>query len=225
MAFKMVCPKCGSLNYSVERDGRSYIRTGPSSELIFSCRCGKQLFGDALTEEFERQRSAYESQAADRQRAERDREAAVIAEREKDEKLRQAMEFQRNYQREKREQEAESARAAKEEADAAWRAKVSAPGGGTDGEDSGGELLPPGTPPDPDPETAPAPSPRAASASANRFSMRFFEGFRRFEDDAASARRRDARASAATRSSCRFAALANVAAHTAAFEGSKPCAA
>ena len=146
MAFKMVCPKCGSLNYSVERDGRSYIRTGPSSELIFSCRCGKQLFGDALTEEFERQRSAYESQAADRQRAERDREAAVIAEREKDEKLRQAMEYQRNYQREKREQEAESARAAKEEADAAWRAKVSAPGGATDGED--GELLPPGTPPD-----------------------------------------------------------------------------
>ncbi|TNE87746.1 MAG: hypothetical protein EP330_17460 [Deltaproteobacteria bacterium] len=124
MAFKMVCPKCGSLNYSVERDGRSYIRTGPSSELIFSCRCGKQMFGDQLTEEFERQRSAYEAQAEERMAAEREREERVAAERERDEKMRKAMEFRQNYLRERRAIEEEEARAAKEDADRRWRERV-----------------------------------------------------------------------------------------------------
>lgn len=129
MAFKMVCPKCGSLNYSVERDGRSYIRTGPSAELIFSCRCGTQLFGPALTNEFEAQRLAFEAEAKgrvaeERQRAERDAE-----QRERDETMRRALEFRQNYLREQRAVLQEEARVAKAASDQAWRERVASTGG------------------------------------------------------------------------------------------------
>lgn len=149
MAFKMVCPKCGSLNYSVERDGRSYIRTGPSSELIFSCRCGKQLFGDQLTEEFERQRTAYEAQAEERVAAEREREERAAAEKERDEKMKKALEFRQNYLREKRAQEEEDERRTKAERDRQWRQRVTDEGGNTSSNSSEEDDLayPPGTPP------------------------------------------------------------------------------
>lgn len=158
MGFKMVCPKCGSLNYSVERDGRSYIRTGPSSELIFSCRCGKQLFGDQLTEEFERQRAVYEADAEQRVAAEREREQQAEEQRERDERMRQARVFRENYLREQRAALEEEARREKEESDRRWRERVAGTGGapaepfeeGASSEvllDEDGDPLPPGTPP------------------------------------------------------------------------------
>ncbi len=65
MSFKMKCPKCESVSYSVERDNRTYA-TGKSGELVFSCRCGKQLFGDQLTAEYDRQKAQWDADPARR---------------------------------------------------------------------------------------------------------------------------------------------------------------
>ncbi|MCO4744155.1 MAG: hypothetical protein KC912_05165 [Proteobacteria bacterium] len=159
MGFKMVCPKCNSLNYSVERDGRSYIRTGPSAELIFSCRCGTQLFGENLTKEFDKQRAAFEAEAKDRVAEEREREERAAEQRERDETMRRALEFRQNYLREQKAAQVAEAREAKAESDRAWRQRVAAGGGSVSAPAtasnpapasaaaaSGSPLLPPGTP-------------------------------------------------------------------------------
>lgn len=62
MKFRMNCPKCGSTNFSIERDNRSYAPRGQTFEMIFSCRCGKQMFGDQIVKEYDRQKKDYESQ-------------------------------------------------------------------------------------------------------------------------------------------------------------------
>lgn len=60
MKFRMTCPKCGSTNFSIERDNRSYAARGQTFEMIFSCRCGKQMFGDQIVKEYERQKKDWE---------------------------------------------------------------------------------------------------------------------------------------------------------------------
>jgi hypothetical protein len=61
MKFRMVCPKCQTANFSIERDNRSYAPRGQMFEMIFSCRCGKQLFGDQIEAEYVRQQTVFES--------------------------------------------------------------------------------------------------------------------------------------------------------------------
>ena len=41
MAFKMRCPKCFGLDYSIERDNRTFGAVAQAFELVFHCRCGK----------------------------------------------------------------------------------------------------------------------------------------------------------------------------------------
>lgn len=72
MAFKMTCPKCGSYDYSVERDRRIRTLADPAAGLIFSCRCGKQLFGSLVVDEHKRQLKAWEAGRAARQVARAD---------------------------------------------------------------------------------------------------------------------------------------------------------
>jgi hypothetical protein len=81
MAFKMCCPKCGGLDYSVERDNRTFGAVAQTFEFVFHCRCGKQLFGDNLVKEYERQKKEWEDGAD--QRAEEAQEAAREAARPK----------------------------------------------------------------------------------------------------------------------------------------------
>lgn len=61
MAFKLLCPKCRTADYSIERDRRIRTLADPSAGLIFSCRCGKQMFGASVVEEYERQKKAHEA--------------------------------------------------------------------------------------------------------------------------------------------------------------------
>jgi len=61
MKFRMACPKCQTTNFSIERDNRSYAPRGQMFEMIFSCRCGKQLFGDQIEAEYLRQQTLFES--------------------------------------------------------------------------------------------------------------------------------------------------------------------
>lgn len=62
MKFRMTCPKCGSTNFSIERDNRSYAPRDQTFEMIFSCRCGKQMFGEQIVREFDRQKAEFENQ-------------------------------------------------------------------------------------------------------------------------------------------------------------------
>jgi hypothetical protein len=100
MSFKMKCPKCESVSYSVERDTRTYA-TGKAGELVFSCRCGKQLFGDQLTAEYDRQKAAWEADPA-RRAAAAERESRLREEEARQEALRQAFEYRRAWVAQKR---------------------------------------------------------------------------------------------------------------------------
>lgn len=44
-SWKMKCPKCWGRDYSIVKDKASMI--GMNYELVFHCRCGKQIFGEA----------------------------------------------------------------------------------------------------------------------------------------------------------------------------------
>lgn len=66
MAFRFRCPKCNGTSFSIERDSRSYAARGQMHEMIFSCRCGTQLYGDSIEQEYMRQKSEWETTAADR---------------------------------------------------------------------------------------------------------------------------------------------------------------
>ena len=143
MDFKMRCPKCGSQSYSIERYNRSYYvqRTG-AVELVFSCRCGKQLFGDQIEKEYERQKKEWTSASEDRRREEEEREAARLAEEERQRQLREAMAFRRRYLEEQRQAEADRRREEELRRHRAWQERVA----------KAENELPP--PPLPEPEAA-----------------------------------------------------------------------
>lgn len=105
MSFKMRCPKCSSMSYTIERDTRTY--TGAKSgEMVFSCRCGKQLFGEALDAEHLRQKNIWEADP-ERQREEREREERRREIEQREEQLKKAFEYRKAWVAQKRaEQEA-----------------------------------------------------------------------------------------------------------------------
>jgi hypothetical protein len=100
MSFKMRCPKCGSMSYSVERDTRTYSGA-KAGELVFSCRCGKQLYADQLEAEHNRQKAEWDADP-ERQRMEREREERRREIEARDEQLRQALEYRRAWVQQKR---------------------------------------------------------------------------------------------------------------------------
>ncbi len=125
--FRMVCPKCNTHSFSVRRDQRAYVHKSQPFELVFSCRCGKQLFGDQIQEEYDRQKALWEKNPPEPPKeSKEDAEARARAEEEERRKrqLRRAMEYRRKYLAEKRREKAEAERRRKEEEDRRWREKV-----------------------------------------------------------------------------------------------------
>ena len=59
-SFKMSCPKCQTTDYAIERDMRTRTLTDATAGLIFSCRCGKQMFGHQVEAEYKRQLKEWE---------------------------------------------------------------------------------------------------------------------------------------------------------------------
>lgn len=58
MPFEFRCPKCGSCNFEITRERRGAYALDAR---IMSCRCGKQLFGEKIDEEFDRQKILFAS--------------------------------------------------------------------------------------------------------------------------------------------------------------------
>jgi hypothetical protein len=77
MTFKLTCPKCASTDYSIERDRRIRTLADPAAGLIFSCRCGKQLFGSQVVEVYKRQQKAWEAGQVAREKEKRVREETL----------------------------------------------------------------------------------------------------------------------------------------------------
>jgi len=61
MPFRMVCPKCDTVAFSIERERRYYSKADPVASLIFSCQCGKRLYGKDVEDEYKRQKKDYEN--------------------------------------------------------------------------------------------------------------------------------------------------------------------
>lgn len=91
MVFKLKCPKCGSQACGMERDPRAHGYRGDVADLIFSCRCGKQLFGQAAMVELERQKALYEAWVAEHADEFEAEEAKKREEHDRDEQLKAAM--------------------------------------------------------------------------------------------------------------------------------------
>ncbi|HHO52393.1 MAG TPA: hypothetical protein ENK18_16360 [Deltaproteobacteria bacterium] len=122
MAFKMRCPKCESFDYSVERDNRTFGAVAQAFELVYHCRCGKQMFGEQLVKEYERQKKAYESTSS----------ASDVAldpgppleELEEVAELRGRLESRRRLVEDRQREAAEQQIRQREEEDRRWRARV-----------------------------------------------------------------------------------------------------
>ena len=125
MAFKFLCPKCNGNDFNIVRDNRTFTPTR-AFELIFSCRCGRQLFGDQIEQEYERQKRAYEAEAGERERAERARIQREKAEVERQAAMRKAMLYQQRYREEQRRKADAQEAERKAEQDRRWREKVDA---------------------------------------------------------------------------------------------------
>ena len=121
----MVCPKCGSSTFTVRRDQRAYVHKSQPFELVFSCRCGKQLFGDTIQEEYDRQKVEWEARPPEVVVVQVD-EATLRKQEEskRRDQLRKAMEYRRTYLAEKRKSQADAERQQKEEEDRRWRERV-----------------------------------------------------------------------------------------------------
>lgn len=124
MTFSMVCPKCGSKSFNISRDRRAYSQSDPASDLVFACRCGKQLFGKQVDDEYERQKNAFESTALSRAAEDAEREARLREQRDQAEALRKAMEYRAQYIQDKRRQQEHEEAARREAEDKRWRERV-----------------------------------------------------------------------------------------------------
>ncbi len=156
--FKMACPKCGSYSYRVERDPRNYAQRGQVTELIFSCRCGKQIFGEQIQEENDRQKAFWDTQMATPSSAELERRTIEKEKVDRQAALRAAYEYQASFLTERRKADAEAARIREETRLREWRERVARL------QDPTGSAIvsaPPALVIAPAPTPEPAPPPRA----------------------------------------------------------------
>lgn len=126
MAFRMVCPKCGSTTFSIERDNRTFAHTAQQFEMIFSCRCGKQLFGDQIEREYMDQKRRWEESRDDRAAAAQSRDQKAEEAAQRKEHLERAMAYRARYLEEKRKREAEEDERRREEEHRRWQERVAA---------------------------------------------------------------------------------------------------
>ena len=125
MAFKMVCPKCGGPNFSIQQDKHFSAYKDRSFGLIFHCRCGRQLFGAQVSQEHDRQKKVFEADLEGRVQAEREREQALIAKQSKEDAFREAMAYRARYLAKKQEEAEAAEQRRREEKRLQWEEKVS----------------------------------------------------------------------------------------------------
>ena len=98
MPFKMVCPKCGTTAFHIERERRYYSKADPVASLIMSCQCGKRLYGKDVEDEYKSQKKAYESSNQELQQEESRREHLAQVERKRRQQMRAAMAYRAEFE-------------------------------------------------------------------------------------------------------------------------------
>lgn len=161
--FKMRCPKCGSANYAIERDRRMYAQSDRSFELIFSCRCGKQMFGGQVSEEYDRQLREWETHREERDAENEERDARRTEEDQRRSQLKEAMAFRARYLRQRSLESDDDASDPAAEQERRWRARLEA----DDDDDLDDDDLD-----DDDADAAPARSKRSAPSPKPARSLR-----------------------------------------------------
>jgi len=129
MAFKMICPKCEGLDYHVERDNRTFGAVAQAFELVFHCRCGKQMFGELLIKEYEKQKREYEGAENTRSRSVTAKKAQRAKRDEEKADLRERLDYGKRFVEDRRKEQAQAEEASRQEQDRAWREKVEGPTG------------------------------------------------------------------------------------------------
>ena len=125
LAFRMVCPKCNTYDYSITRDRRAYAHGGEAADLIYSCRCGKRLFGDQVLKEYERQKKEWQSDTSAREAEEAERQRSAEEREQREAQMREAMAYRARIRAEREHEE----RMRREEEMRRWRERVEASGG------------------------------------------------------------------------------------------------
>jgi len=124
MPFKMRCPRCQSFDYSSEGDNFGYRASPESFSLIFSCRCGRQLFGEQVVAEHDRQKKEYDANTEARRQEQSQREEAERHEKEQAAAYQRALEYRTAYLMQKRREAEEAAQRERDEADRRWRERL-----------------------------------------------------------------------------------------------------
>ena len=99
MHFTFKCPRCQGADFSITLDRKTFAPIR-AYELIFSCRCGKQLFGEQIEKEYERQYKVFQVAAGRSGDMMLDPQTRV--EQDRCEALRRALLYQRQHREEQR---------------------------------------------------------------------------------------------------------------------------
>jgi hypothetical protein len=139
MAFRMLCPKCGTGSYSIEKERSTYSRTEPVASLVFACTCGKRLYGKKVEEEYLRQKKGYEQDAETRTRQQVARAKMEKRQAEDSQTMTDALAYRARFEaKRKAKEEEEVSRSSQKELEE-WRAKATDPAGDESGIAAGDE--------------------------------------------------------------------------------------
>jgi len=163
MSFRMSCPKCGTRNYNITRDVRTSAAQDAVAGLVYSCRCGKQMFGDAVVKEHERQQREFEESSADRSAEDHARRQAELDEQRRQAQLQEAFDYRREFVARRQAEDAAREEARRVEEDRAWRERI-AKVAGDDDDDVVRPVRPPRAAPKAPPARPAAPPPAAKPA-------------------------------------------------------------
>lgn len=98
MPFKMVCPKCHTTAYHIERERRYYSKADPVASLIMSCPCGKRIYGKEVEDEYKRQKKEYDNNNQESRQEENRREQLAQVERKRRQQMRAAMAYRAEFE-------------------------------------------------------------------------------------------------------------------------------
>ena len=98
MSFKMVCPKCTTTAFHIERERRYYSKADPVASLIMSCQCGMRIYGKEVEDEYERQKKEFESSNQEIRQEENRREQLAQVERKRRQQMRAAMAYRAEFE-------------------------------------------------------------------------------------------------------------------------------
>jgi len=117
----MLCPKCGTGSYSIEKERSTYSRTEPVASLVFACSCGKRVYGKKVEEEYLRQKKIYDQDAETRERETEERIKAEKRQLEDTQAMSEAMAFRARFEAKQLAKRKEEATRSSEQELEKWR--------------------------------------------------------------------------------------------------------